>query len=732
MIDQTNCIFALDIGTRTVSGMVITDAEPPKILAAEMMEHSQRAMEDGQVHDVEAVARLVIKLKERLEEQVGFALNSAAVAAAGRSLLTYTAQVSKDIRGWGEISRDDSNSLELEAVQQAQKAIRAEQPVDGVNNRFHCVGYSVNEYLLDGSPIKNLVGHRGNQAACTVTATFLPEVVVDALYAVLRMAGLEVYSMTLEPIAASTVVIPQDLRLLNLALVDMGAGTSDIAISKNGMITAYGMVPLAGDEVSESLEEQFILDFATAERVKRELAACREVSFTDILGQDYHLPADEVTELIRPTVQSIGAKIANEIVALNGGAPPKAVICVGGASQTPGLREVLAESLSLPTNRVAVRYGRDASSLVDGDIAVLSGPDGITPIGIGLSARSRSVLRFQSVEITVDDNPIRLFNLITPTVADALIAANIDPAVVRNKLGMALTAKVNGTFQVVKGSPGQPGKFLLNGQPATLETPLHSGDNLEVNPAVHGEDAKATIADLIPELKEVQVTFNGAGCILRPEIYLNGKKADMKASIIDGADIIYSENFTVRDLLRMRKVSVQPKQALRVRANGRERQIHRNSQEIRVNGQRADLDQRLSSGDVINLDGQAEPLTVHQVLTGAEIQTLSTVEEITVSINGQELTLPGSSSQLLLNGNPASLDAVVDDGDDLQLIPGRKEAHYFAEIFNYIPFDVGARPEGARLVTLKNGTAAEYSTLISDGDELVIRWEEINSVDSEF
>lgn len=723
MYDQSNTIFALDIGTRTVMGLVITDEEHPQALGVAMVEHSSRAMEDGQIHDVEAVASAVIKIRESLSEQVGFPLETAAVAAAGRSLRTETAEVTKDILTWGELSREDVAAIELEAVQLAQQTIIKNQPAGGVNTRYHCVGYSVNKYLLDESTIKNLVGHRGNQAVCSVTATFLPEVVIHALYTVLRKADLRVRSMTLEPIAASALVIPPDLRLLNLALVDMGAGTSDIAISRNGMITAYGMVPVAGDEVSETLEELYLLDFATAEEVKRELAVSTDILFQDVLGQENQLPVAEILEAIKPTIEGISQKIAQEIIALNGGVPPKAVLLVGGASQTPLLKEVLASQLSLAPNRVAIKCGEDVYKVLRGDLSELSGPDGITPIGIALNARNKSMLSFRTIEVVVGNTPVRLFNLVAPTVGDVLLAANIDPSIVKNRLGLAATAKVNGIFQVVKGTPGKPGAYQLNGNKVSLDTPVKDGDHLEVIPAIDGEDAVATVKDFIPEIKATTVTFNGQTVTLRPEILLNGQSATSRTKVPDSADLTYNENITGRDLIRIFGGTLPQTGHISVLANGKERRIHRNVHEIWVNGKPSHLDRRLSDGDEIEVRSSQQKTTLRDVLTSEEVANITASHCITVTVNGQKLVLPGSTGRVLLNGREANLDESVTDGDEIQIQSGRKEAHFFAEVFNYVPVDLGERPEGTNLVTLRNGEPAEYSTILSDGDELVIQWE---------
>ncbi len=79
--------------------------------------------------------------------------------------------------------------------------------------------------------------------------------VIEGLYSVISKAGLEVGNITLEPIAAINVAIKEELRLLNLALIDIGAGTSDIAITKDGKIMAYAMTSQAGDEITEALSQ---------------------------------------------------------------------------------------------------------------------------------------------------------------------------------------------------------------------------------------------------------------------------------------------------------------------------------------------------------------------------------------------------------------------------------------------------------------------------------------------
>ena len=257
-------IFALDIGTRTVVGIVgVYEKECFKVITAEIYEHKSRAMLDGQIHDINKVADVIGEVKIRLENTLGFTLTRVAIAAAGRVLRTSQVKLEYEVEQGREISAEIVGSLEVDAVQNAQMKLDNEV-LDEEKMPFYCVGYSVVNYYLNGYVISSLVGHKGKKIGVDVLATFLPHVVVDSIYTVMDKVGLKVVSLTLEPIAAISVTIPKDLRLLNLVLVDIGAGTSDIAVTKDGSVVAYGMVPLAGDEITEKIAQEFLVDFNTA------------------------------------------------------------------------------------------------------------------------------------------------------------------------------------------------------------------------------------------------------------------------------------------------------------------------------------------------------------------------------------------------------------------------------------------------------------------------------------
>jgi cell division protein FtsA len=310
-IDENGAIFALDIGTRSVVGLIGTwDKEKIIINYGAMEFHKKRSMYDGQIHDIDGVVEVVKKVKEQLEEKAGFSLKEVAIAAAGRALKTHRITVEKEIDSNREIDKNLVNSIEIEGLQRSQSQLEEQQ---GDTNRYFCVGHTVVNYYLDDGLITNPVGHKGKKLAADLLATFLPQIVVDSLYSVMSKVGLEVNYMTLEPIAAIEAAVPQNVRLLNIALVDIGAGTSDIAITKDGTVIAYAMTSTAGDEITETLAKSYLLDFDSAEALKCNLYNKEMQYFADIVGIEHQLKTEEILEKIGPSIELVGKEIADNI-----------------------------------------------------------------------------------------------------------------------------------------------------------------------------------------------------------------------------------------------------------------------------------------------------------------------------------------------------------------------------------------------------------------------------------
>lgn len=535
-------VFALDVGTRKVAGLVLApETNGYYIQAAAIVEHRQRAMLDGQIHDIPEVTRAIQAVKEHLEKKINGSLKKVAVAAAGRALTTLQATAEEQLSPAKEISIQDVLTLEAAAVQEAEERLITTGEQQQV---YHCIGYSVVGYRLDGNPIGNLVGQRGQSMAAEVIATFLPRVVVDSLATALHRAGLIMDSLTLEPIAASAVAVPAAMRGLNLVLVDIGAGTSDIAVTGQGTITGYAMVPWAGDEISEALSEALLIDFNTAEAVKRQLRSKKQVTFKNVVGQKCTFPAAEIIEQIKPAVMELARQIANQILLINKRIP-QAVLLIGGGSLTPGLTEALAGQLEIPLERVAVR-GREVLNGIKG-AKNLQGPQAITPIGIAVTALRQEGLG--QAQVIVNGRVVHFLAGQKMNVTQALLAAGIPARQLYGRPGKGLGVEVNGHLTFLRGKPGQMGSIEVNDSPANLDTLLKPGDVIKVNPGQDGEDARGIIEDVVPEITPKTITFNGRKLTLEPRIIMNGTLVDYKTALVDHARIIFEPLDTVAQIL---------------------------------------------------------------------------------------------------------------------------------------------------------------------------------------
>jgi cell division protein FtsA len=275
-------VFGLDIGTRSIVGTVgYKERDTFNVVAQYVKEHDTRAMMDGQIHDINKVGETIGLVKDKLEEQIGRKLTEVCIAAAGRVLRTVTVQVEYEFPDETVVNSEHIYSLDLLGVEKAHDEINSNNETD---IKFYCVGYTVVKYYLNNYIMGNLENHRANKISAELIATFLPEEVVTGLNSAVGMADLEVANLTLEPIAAINVAIPEMYRMLNIALVDVGAGTSDISITKDGSIIAYGMIPHAGDELTEIIAKHCLVDFASAEGIKFELGLKKKsITYKDII-----------------------------------------------------------------------------------------------------------------------------------------------------------------------------------------------------------------------------------------------------------------------------------------------------------------------------------------------------------------------------------------------------------------------------------------------------------------
>lgn len=593
-------IFALDIGTRSLIGVVgCLEEDKVRVIDVETIFHSKRAMIDGQIEDIAEVARKAALLKKRLEERTGCLLDQVYVAAAGRALRTQRAEFEIEMEQKQCINEEMIARLEAGAIERAEEVFDVEK----TDRQFYLVGYSVVQYYLDNYMMSSLLDHQAKKIRVEIIATFLPAEVVESLYTAMNQAELTVAGLTLEPIAAMNIAIPQKLRLLNLVMVDIGAGTSDIAACRDGSVTGYTMATVAGDEITEALMKEYLLDFETAERVKEEINHRETIIFCDIIGIEHTVRREEVLRAIECSCDRLCQEISEKIIEVNGGCP-SAVFLAGGGSRLTGLREGISRSLGLDEKKVAVAGGFYQIHCVSDNFEIES-PEYATPLGILVSAGLHMI--HDNYQVLLNGSPARLFGSGRLTVRDVLMMNGYAYRDMVGGIGKSLAVTVNGQKRNYRGGISEPAVLLVNGRKGALADRVQAGDSIVFTPAQKGADAKITAAEVAGVLETARILLNGeereASVILKNgdevEIYeadagkltfsLNGKNIRLPAK--KGGEPYY-----LLDMLLLTEIDY---------ANVKEPMV------FTVNGMEAGFQQKLKPNDKIVIQTQADTLKIN-------------------------------------------------------------------------------------------------------------------------
>jgi cell division protein FtsA len=680
IINSDEALFSLDIGTRTVIGTVgVVRDKKFHVISEKFVEHEERAMIDGQIHDINLVARAVNKVKSEIEEELSFKLERVAIAAAGRFLRTTTVKSQINIDEDKEIDKELIRSLELTAVKLAEEEVNK-----NTVGKLYCVGYSVKNYFLNGYAISNLSGHKGQNITAEVIATFLPRSVVDSLYAVTKKVGLSVTNLTLEPIAAMEAAIPQNLRLLNLALVDVGAGTSDIAISSNETISAYGMVSMAGDKVTEAIAKACLLDFNGAEKVKKQINEQKEVTYVDVLGIENKITYDEIIKIVTPVSEKLSEEIANKIIELNGGKAPNAVFLVGGGAHTLLLKELLAKKLNIPDQRIAIKGREAVTDCVCEDNNL--GSTGVTVLGIALVAIKKYGGDF--IDVFLNNGVVSLFNSKKNTVMDVIMQAGINPKVLIARNGNNIRFTLNGDKRVAFGKVGKSAVIKINGLSGSIESDIRENDKIEIEFSLNGENAKAAIKDYVKNVDTIGFYLNDEVENLEPIFIANGDKRDINYEIVEGDEL----------------KTIFPKTI------GEYRQYINNNENLEyfMNDEKIADDYIIKEGDKIY---SKEKVELKEKIE-ADIKNHESGNSIQ---NSSEISSEGLNEEQV---KYETIDVVVND--KRMKLSGKKQ-YIFVDIFNHIDFDLTTLK--GRIILKLNGENAGYSNDLKDGDVIEVRGE---------
>ena len=705
-------VFGLDIGTRNVVGTVgYREGKDFYVAAQYMKEHETRAMLDGQIHDIGRVGRTIAEVKAELEGQLEAKLTDVCIAAAGRVLKTVTVVTAEHI-----------HTLDLLGVDHAQQILKER---NDTRYKFYCVGYSVVKYYINDEVFSNIEGHKAEKISEDIIVTFLPEDVVDGLYSAVGQAGLNVANLTLEPIAAINVAIPEAFRMLNIALVDVGAGTSDICVTRDGSIIAYGMIPYAGDELTELIVQHYLVDFNMAEHMKLTSGMADEVEFTDIMSITHTIPSEEIWDLTHDTVDKITTEVAEKIKELNGDKSVSAAFVVGGGGKIHGFTEMLADKLEIPRERVALRGEEVLKEVHFAQEEIKKDPLLVTPIGICLNYYDQ---KNNFIMVRFNGERLKLYDNSHLTIVDAALQAGFPNEALFPRRGKAVEFTVNGKPRIVRGEPGESAIVKVDGRVVSINTPLVPNSEITIEASTIGKEAVSTIEQL-DEYTSSTITFqvNGINITCPKFVQVNGSLEPSNYVIQEGDEIETRNFYTIGQLAEFMDVRIDEEAGIIL--NGKPADMGSlcyENFEIEWSASAYESGERhISYGQA---DHRFDAGPEEEASTEESTDSAAEVHEPEASVAAESVTGENAADENVADGiqtagaEPESKELhIIANNQEITL--SGKEEYVFVDIFDYIDFDLSAS-HGRAIVTLINGMDAQYTQVLQDGDKIEVYWKE--------
>lgn len=768
-------VFGLDIGTRSIVGTVgYRVGDKFHVVAQSIREHGTRSMLDGQIHDIYKVGGTISEVKAELEDKIGRPLKDVCIAAAGRVLQTVTLRVDQDLEADREVTGEDIYALDSMGVEQAYEEFLENNELD---MKFYCVGYSIVRYYMNGYTIGNLEGHKAKTIGADIIATFLPEDVVDGLYKAVGVAGLEVVNLTLEPIAAIQVAIPEMYRMLNIALVDVGAGTSDISVTRDGSIIAYGMIPIAGDSLTEVLAKHCLVDFGTAEQIKRDTGVKDVIEYKDIMGLTQTITTEEVERVTAEVIDKMTSQVADKIKELNGDKSVSAVFVVGGGGKLPGYTQALAQKLDIQKERVAVRGEEVMQNIEFLEEDARKDSLMVTPIGICLSFYEQSN---NFIFVYFNEQRVKIYDNNKVAVVDAAMQAEFASEGLFPKRGKELNFTVNGKPRIARGAFGEAAVITVNGNEADIYTQVRANDQIKVIESTAGEAAQMEISQLPEFGAKMWVEVNGKKIDLPKfasvngelqsgyyniqendeieilgyytvrqiaefmdvvidwamNIYVNNKIADMDTKVYENFSVIWT-----MEELQLSDVEIyEPEEPVSEKKGRADTSVagtaaftavaSRTAKEAVPTGDKdsaytqsgQEID-RQDSNDLkdTSADESLEKPRGARIVMGPGIKRAEAEakakEEAAARAREEEARRKEAQ---LSKGAPVSIQVTVNN-EQIRLTG--KRSYIFVDVFEYIDFDL-SKPQGSGIVTTLNGREAQYMEKIKSGDVIEIYWKD--------
>ncbi len=378
--EDKNLIVGLDIGTSKIVTIVAELLPEGTLKVIGLGQHVSRGLKKGVVVNIDSTMQAIQRSIEEAELMADCKINTVFTGIAGSHI--------KSLNSHGMVKIKDAEVSQMDVDRVVETARAVALPAD--QQILHIL---TQEFIIDGQDdVREPLGMSGMKLEVKVHIVTGAVAAAQNIVKCIKRCGLEVSDLILQPLASSIAVLTEDEKELGVCLVDIGGGTTDIAVFKNGSIRHTAVIAVAGDQMTNDIAVAFRTPTQSAEDIKikhgcalRQMADAREV--VDVPGVDgreaRQLSIQTLAEVIEPRVvelyelvlQELRRSGMEEMIA-------SGIVITGGSSMMRGMMELGEEIFHMPVRMGMPRY-------VGGLSEVVSNPRYATAVGLILMGKQQ-------------------------------------------------------------------------------------------------------------------------------------------------------------------------------------------------------------------------------------------------------------------------------------------------------------------------------------------------------
>jgi cell division protein FtsA len=385
--DAKNLIVGLDIGTSKVAAVVAQILPNGRHEVIGLGQHESKGLKKGVVVNIEATVESIQRALEEAELMADCKIRNVYTGIAGSHIRSFNSS------GMVAIKDKEVTAADVARVIETAKAVNI--PTD--QQLLHTVPQ---EFIVDNQEdVREPIGMSGIRLEVKVHIVTGAVSAVQNIIKCIRRCGLEVSDLILQPMASADAVLTPDEKELGVVLVDIGGGTTDVAIFTEGAIRHTAVIPIAGDQITNDIAMALRTPTADAEEIKLRYGVAKQVladpaENIEVPGLGDRGPRvlsrQALAAVIEPRVEELFA-LVHQVVRESGYEEvlSSGIVLTGGSALMPGMVE-LAEDIFLKPARIAVpEY---SGQLAD----VVRSPRYATALGLLMEAK-KQYLRGQVV-----------------------------------------------------------------------------------------------------------------------------------------------------------------------------------------------------------------------------------------------------------------------------------------------------------------------------------------------